>query len=592
MHDTLQIKKDISSGNNLNDVLESDYSGVYYEPANIDTTLYQQYSKQPFFILNPFHNIYPTTLESPVNYMQSTVVSVHKPRDTSNVEQSDVDQLIEDSSSLKDRSPYMDIDVELTNTRESDSINVFTQITEENITECIDLYIILYLKQYNYHNELPNQILNKDFKTYKNMSEAQLTNEIEIKCKKIESIIKSNLGKILESIPRNARFRSSLKEKQIDEEQEINNIPNISTSTEMIVTKNENTEKLSYLNETVMENNAALNETFSTSNTQIKKNISTRSTPRSQFTQNIPNSTEELKVVQDFENNISTEKNENLHEQQLLLFNKDEMEMNNNSNIPNNEYNQSNNWINDANNLNSYQKTNNFDNITVIKENVQHNATENETSNYNDNISSDELNSTLLISNMNDDKNSNTSLNLNFTKAIIIYSDNDIVNFTDNPLFITSDIIKQYKSNNNLVDETTISMEASGKQNISENKLSLQLHSNISEPKHLAPSDDYSANVITTTWTPTSFENIETYETSDLTTHLEIQQSEYSKILSSRNADEITGQLFFLYDNNHIPARFIQKSNGNIYVGIDGNFLCDKLQKSVEDSVLFKKICN
>lgn len=55
----------------------------------------------------------------------------------------------------------------------------------------------------------------------------------------------------------------------------------------------------------------------------------------------------------------------------------------------------------------------------------------------------------------------------------------------------------------------------------------------------------------------------------------------------------ITGQLYFLYDDQQLPARFVQNPDGKINLGIDAQALCDRLTSSSENRPsLLSIMCN
>ncbi|XP_028164670.1 uncharacterized protein LOC114355838 [Ostrinia furnacalis] len=61
--------------------------------------------------------------------------------------------------------------------------------------------------------------------------------------------------------------------------------------------------------------------------------------------------------------------------------------------------------------------------------------------------------------------------------------------------------------------------------------------------------------------------------------------------LPSSNQD-IEGKLYFLFGDKQIPARFIQRSDGQIKLGLDGVTLCDKLmEKGINASPLMAAMC-
>lgn len=55
---------------------------------------------------------------------------------------------------------------------------------------------------------------------------------------------------------------------------------------------------------------------------------------------------------------------------------------------------------------------------------------------------------------------------------------------------------------------------------------------------------------------------------------------------------KITGKLVFIFDKQNIPAHFVQSTDGNIQVGIDGPALCEKLEFLGNKSVLLTVLCN
>lgn len=55
----------------------------------------------------------------------------------------------------------------------------------------------------------------------------------------------------------------------------------------------------------------------------------------------------------------------------------------------------------------------------------------------------------------------------------------------------------------------------------------------------------------------------------------------------------INGRIYFNFNNTYIPAQFIQKSNNDISISIDGEFLCKELFKDyAENSIIIRILCS
>ncbi|KAL0902454.1 hypothetical protein ABMA27_000317 [Loxostege sticticalis] len=59
------------------------------------------------------------------------------------------------------------------------------------------------------------------------------------------------------------------------------------------------------------------------------------------------------------------------------------------------------------------------------------------------------------------------------------------------------------------------------------------------------------------------------------------------------NQDALVGKLYFLFGGTKVPMNFVQNSDGQLSLGLDGETLCDKIiQKDSNGSILMKALCN
>ncbi|XP_068619567.1 putative uncharacterized protein DDB_G0285119 [Battus philenor] len=100
------------------------------------------------------------------------------------------------------------------------------------------------------------------------------------------------------------------------------------------------------------------------------------------------------------------------------------------------------------------------------------------------------------------------------------------------------------------------------------------------------PNNDFSFEYVDNTQSTELFTN--NYNDNDNTSHdYESYITQMPTTEHYKSAQEILdhdgiiiGKLYFVFDQEHIPAKFIQRPNGEIHVGIDGPTLCYKLHKN------------
>ncbi|KAL0852087.1 hypothetical protein ABMA28_000331 [Loxostege sticticalis] len=62
---------------------------------------------------------------------------------------------------------------------------------------------------------------------------------------------------------------------------------------------------------------------------------------------------------------------------------------------------------------------------------------------------------------------------------------------------------------------------------------------------------------------------------------------------STPNQDALVGKLYFLFGGTKVPINFVQNSDGQLSLGLDGETLCDKIiQKDSNGFILMKALCN
>ncbi|XP_059062318.1 uncharacterized protein LOC131855109 [Achroia grisella] len=559
-------------------------TAVYYEPAEHVPSERVSFVYHPFFILNP---TFKRHAENDVN-AQSNGRPKYKLKAN----------IVHNSNTQPGELPlYLDVSVQDTVNPRS-SVKEFDtkdfKLIEQNLLECIDLHILIYSRQNNNITKLKEIWGDNKFKKYDNMSNSDIMIEIQSKCGQPASIVKESLNEIKMSLPKKntPQYKSAQKD-LIDEiitaiPMLKNNSLNFNRSDELSFTTTENT---NFKDETTTSQD--FDKSHSVSNNK-SKTISTRSTSmntsNNQDSENRETLTSTVEpIAQYYEDNITSPRDtfSTQYTKEENLFSVTPIKI---ENMTEKEY------------LGKYTKT--YDKSSNKNRDIFFTASTNspitqintvgftltdapkdilqaETSTENTDIK-DPANKIKYDDTQTKDKVQEELTEFNSIKT----ATNNRTLYPDDDIKLSKVIVKEYSND-------TVVSEVAGNELLRNNDF---IYDNSSDNENLTirtKIDNLKENYSNDTSPSASTYNDGNYMF-DINKRISITTTTMkSSEIQESPQYEITGKLYFYFNRESIPVQFVQKTDGNINVGLDGISLCNELNNSVKSkSTLLTILCN
>ncbi|CAG5008103.1 unnamed protein product [Parnassius apollo] len=578
---------------------------IYYEPSELYPIKSITYFEQPFYFINP-------TVKVKAKFTREKKTIKHVRND---------EILLEELNTGKHE--YLDVivgekSIDGKSSGQTSHSSEYLHQMEKTLSHCVDLHILSLSRKHNNVSTLLKLWRANKFQMLNDLSNSDLIKAIENKCREPEKYITSSLGEIINKWPKRPKrpvtstsnygngdlyLLKSTKSQTMSENvySDFNTVETIAASTK---NKTRNHPNIKVMHRRVpaetVEARKLENVEDHVSNSYLGKALSARSadethnTPvKSDFLLPLPFST----VTDGF--NI-TQINE------IVINKSEDKDLINSTNVSSTEkqifdiakkasvnlgsWEESKGYTSHSNKNDKFTREQNS--LETFRDDLKHQGFRNTSLNI---VASYLLSKKHSTSNQND--LSTVSHNNNSENII----NNTILGNVKNPTFLSKSHYED-KDKNIIITYAKIYKKIFNESEIPLQKIITREFANNTVVSVTNGNEDvrnndflYSSNEDIT---PPSISSLETEgesnHTNDNLTEALVKNIKKSQNESKANTElVIRGRLYFILGQEHIPARFVQKSDGELHVGIDGQTICMKLNK--EEDKKFKilaALCN